>query len=119
MVGAIANPLKIALSLRMSTTRNAFVDGAGAGTFGLQARITPLSVSKMNSAGPEAPLFDTTNPEPPLNTAPVGAPATLTINGNGLPLPSYSVDVLEWLLATHHGVLGPATSPHAFTRLGS
>src|SRR6478736_4125595 len=118
-VDAIASPLKIACSLRISTTRNAVVDGAGGGTFGFHARITPLSVSNRNKAGAVAPFFETLKPVPPLNTAPVGAPATLTTNGTALPLPSYSVEVLEWLFATHHGVLGPATKPHAFTRFGS
>src|SRR5262249_37911311 len=118
-VGAIARPLKIACSLRMSTTRNAFIDGEGGGTFGFHARITPLSVSTTNQAVAVAPLFDTWKALPPVNTVPVGAPETVTTSGTALPLPSYSVEVFEWLFATHHGVLGPATKPQALTRFGS
>jgi hypothetical protein len=73
----------------------------------------------MNRAAPElVPLF-TTNPGLPLNTIPVGPPGTLTSSGIFAPAPVYSVDVPETLFADHHGVVGPATSPHAFTRSGS
>ena len=103
----------------MSTILNALVEGAGIGTFGFQPRITPLSVANRNTDGPSAPSCVTWNPEPPLNTVPVGAPPTVTTSGIGLPFPSYSVEVFEWLFATHHGVLGPETRPHAFTRFVS
>src|SRR5204862_1073169 len=109
----------MAPSLERSTTLKLFVDGAGGGTSGFQPRIVPLSVAKRNTDGSEAPLWLTTNPDVPLKTVPVGAPLTLTISGSGWPEPSYSVDVSVPLFATHHGVVGPDTRPHAFFRLGS
>src|SRR4051812_37025575 len=97
----------------------AWCEGGGGGTPGLHPRIVPLSVEKMNSAAPEFVPSLTTNPGPPLNTSPVGAPGTLTTSDCGVPDPSYSVDTSMPLSATHHGVPDPAARPHAFTRFGS
>ena len=93
--------------------------GAGGGTAGFQPRIWPPSVAKRNLAGPCAAPLVTTKSALPLNTVPVGWPATPTSIENFAPLPPYSVDVLVALLATHHGVMGPAVMPQAFTRSGS
>src|SRR5919204_3592709 len=97
----------------------AWVEGAGGGTAGLHPRMVPLSVANRNSAGPEFVTSVTTNCEPPLNTAPVGAPGTLTTSGIAVPVRSNSVDVSVPLFATHHGVVGPAVRPQALTRFGS
>src|SRR3954452_16032014 len=97
----------------------AMCDGGGGGTPGLQPRIVPSSVEKMNSAGPEFVPSLTTNPGVPLNTRPVGEVGTWTTSDCGTPSPSYSVDRSVPLSATHHGVEGPAARPQPFTRLGS
>src|SRR6266511_6356695 len=102
-----------------STPISVCVDSGGGGTAGLHPRIVPASVAKMNREEPELVPSLTTNPEPPLNTNPVGPPATLTTSGTALPDPSYSVETSVSLSATHHGVVGPATSPHALTRWAS
>src|SRR4051812_2821386 len=115
----MARPLKMASWPDMSTTLNALGDGAGAGTFGFHPRIVPDSPANRNSDGPESPMCETTKPDPPLKTVPVGAPNTFTTNGSGVPVPSYNVEVSVPLFATHQGVCGPATSPHAFLRFGS
>src|SRR6266536_3518202 len=99
-----------------STPISVCVDSGGGGTAGLHPRIVPASVAKMNREEPELVSTLTTNPEPPLNTSPVGAPGTLTTSGRALPDPSYRVERSVSLSATHQGVVGPATSPHAFTR---
>ena len=98
---------------------NAFVEGAGGGTPGFQPRIVPNSVANRNRDGPEKPSWLTTNREPPLNTAPVGAPGTFTTNGIAIPVPSYNVERSVPLSDTHQGVVGPDVSPHALTRFGS
>src|SRR6266550_1984634 len=77
------------------------------------------SVAYRKTEGPEAPSWLTTNPGPSLKTAPVGAPGTLTTSGIAAPVRSYNVERSVPLSATHHGEVGPATSPHALTRLGS
>jgi hypothetical protein len=46
-------------------------------TFGFQPLIVPLSLAKMNAAGPDLAPKLTTKPEPPLKTVPVGAPLTM------------------------------------------
>src|SRR5882724_12117876 len=85
-----------------------------------QPAINPPSPLKINSAG--LPL--TLKSWVALNTIPVGSTVVppplggkVTTNGSALPVPSYSVDVLLWLLATQKGVGGPATMPHGLTRL--
>src|SRR5262245_1589567 len=92
----------------------------------LNAEIVPSSLEKINraAAGEPTPLL-TTKPVPPLKTRPVGlpcappAPGTVnsvrmvlvaTLNRVVLPVP---------LSAIHQGVVGPATRPHALTRLES
>src|SRR5215813_5915707 len=89
----------------LSAPRIAAVAGAGGGTAGFQPRIVPDSVAKMNRDGPDAWPLVTTNPVPPLNTAPVGAPGTETTSETFVPLS-----------ATHHGVVGPAVNPQPLTR---
>ena len=80
-----------------------------------QARIVPPSVENRNSAGPEP----TTKCVPPLNTTPVGAVGTETTRAAAVPSPMWIVDVLEPLLATHHGDPELAARPQGFTRLAS
>src|SRR5262249_45561207 len=92
---------------------------AGGGTLGFQPRIVPDSVANANTAGPWNPACFTMNAGVPLNTVPVGAPATSTINGIAFPSASYSVETSFSLSATHHGEVGPAARPHALTRFGS
>src|SRR5262249_15129509 len=53
-----------------------------------------------------------------LNTTPVGA-GTVTCVALGTLLAGVIVEVSEPLLAGHHGVVGPATRPHGFTRRAS
>jgi hypothetical protein len=54
-----------------------------------------------------------------LKTVPVGAPGTVIFCGPAkLPSPSKIDDVPLALLATHHGLLGPAEMPHAFAQIG-
>jgi hypothetical protein len=50
--------------------------------------MVPSSVAKMNSAAPEFVPSVTTNPGPPLNTAPVGALGTFTTSPCLAPVPS-------------------------------
>ena len=88
-------------------------------TPGFQPRIFPSSVENRNSEGPDTPSWLTTKSELPLNTVPVGAPFTLTTSGMVAPVPSYRVETLVPLSATHHGVVGPAARPQALTRFGS
>src|SRR6266540_3229426 len=78
--------------------------------------IVPLSVEKMKRA--RAPPMRKLVASP-LNTRPVGAPATPTVSGTLPPTALYSVEASTPLSATHQGVVGPATSPHAFTRFVS
>jgi hypothetical protein len=90
-----------------------------ASTAGLQPLIVPLSLAKMNRAGPdlvpEASVTETTNPEPPLKTAPVGAPlAMLTTRPCFAPSALYNVDLSVPLSATHQGPLGGSVIPHPF-----
>src|SRR2546422_8749726 len=86
-------------------------------TDGFQPLIVPPSVEKMNRAAPlEGP---TGNPVPPLNTSPVGPPATATVSPSFAPAALYRVDTSAWLSATHHGDVELAASPQAFTRSGS
>src|ERR1700758_4836380 len=74
----------------------------------------------MKRACPVFPFCDTAKSlATPLKTAPVGAPATATVNACFAPAPLYSVDVFVPLFAVHHGVVGPATRPQPFTRLES
>src|SRR6266545_2040673 len=102
-----------------SAPTSVWVEGAGDGTAGLHPRIWPAIVAKMNRAAPELVPSVTTKPVPPLNTTPVGPPGTLTSSAILLPAPPYSVERFVRLSATHHGVVGPATSPHGFTSAGS
>src|SRR5436309_1426670 len=102
-----------------STTTSVLVDGVPAGTTGFHPRMVPLSVANRKRAGPACGPCPTTNSGPPLNTVPVGAPATCTTSDWGMPAPSYSVERSVPLSATHHGVVGPAARPHALTRFGS
>src|SRR5919198_1428794 len=102
-----------------SATMNDWVENGGGGTFGFQPRMVPLSVAHMKTDGPELSPWRTTKLSLSLKTIPVGAPATWTTSGNGVPSPVYRVDTLVPLSATHHGVVGPATSPQALTRFGS
>src|SRR5919197_300204 len=88
-----------------------------------QPSTLPSSVSNRNSA---LPPVGRANPAVGLKTAPVGALCTLTTSGeaggggNGTPSePRYNVDLLVWLSATHHGVVGPEVRPQALTRFGS
>ena len=55
----------------------------------------------------------------PLKTIPVGPPGTLTVSADFVPAPLYNVEVLVPLFDVHHGVVGPATSPHPLTSEGS
>jgi hypothetical protein len=93
-----------------------------------QPRIAPLSVSKMNAAGPSVGSVSVGTrklPGTPAKTTPVGLVGTLTTNGGdggggkGVPAKLYSVDTLGSLSDTHHGLVGPRASPHALTRFGS
>jgi hypothetical protein len=81
--------------------------------------MVPDSVANRNSAEADVVPSVTANPVPPLKTAPVGAPSTLTTSDWGDPSPLYSVEVSVPLFATHQNVDGPAVSPHAFTRFSS
>ena len=77
------------------------------------ARTVPSSVANRKRAKPLLPFWLTTKSEAlPLNTAPVGPPATVTVRACFAPAPLYSVEVFVPLLAAHHGVAGPAASPH-------
>ena len=71
--------------MALSTCRptNACVENIGGGTFGFHPVTSPLSLSKMNSAGPLFPLPSvTTNPDVELNTWPVGpSPGMFTVRG--------------------------------------
>src|SRR2546430_16863083 len=84
---------------------------------GVHPAMVPPSVEKMK----RAETFDgpTGKPKAPLKTIPVGPPTTVTSSPSFVPAALYRVDRSEWLSATHHGVAGPATSPHAFRRFGS
>src|SRR5262249_32820060 len=92
----------------------------------LNAESVPSSLEKMNRAalGEPTPLF-TTKPAPPLQTMPVGlpcappAPGTVNTAWTALVPTLNSVDLPVPLSEIHQGVVGPATSPQAFTRLGS
>ena len=92
------------------------------GSVSVQAVTVPASESKMNFDGTRMSPTLSLNPLVGLNTWPVGAPpGTETTNGTwvtGLPCtePEYSVARLVPLSATHSGVVGPAASPHGFTR---
>src|SRR4029453_15331317 len=56
----------------------------------------------------------------PLNTWPVGPPATVTIRPSFAPvLPLYRVDLSVPSSETHHGVVGPWEIPQPLTRSGS
>src|SRR5215475_3929003 len=92
-----------------------------------QPAIMPPSPQKMNSAAADLPAADTTKSALVLPTIPVGSKVTPPLEGGrlttsalpagcGTPLPSYSVDVSEWLLATQTGAVGRNTIPHGFTR---
>src|SRR5213594_466289 len=85
---------------------------------GFQPAIVPPSVAKMNRApallGPTRKLVAA-----PLNTIPVGAPSTETLRLRLTPVALYSVEKSAPLSETHHGVAGPATRPHPFTRRAS
>jgi len=75
----------------------------------------PLSLAKMNRAGPDWPFALTTKPEPPLKTIPVGAPLTmLTMRPCFAPSALYSVDLSVPLSATHQGPVGGSAIPHPF-----
>src|SRR5919204_3493981 len=78
-----------------------------------QARILPSSLAKMNRAA--VPLTRK-SVDDPLKTTPVGPPSTVTVSGIFTPAAVYRVDLSVPLSDTHQGVVGPATSPHAFTR---
>ena len=67
---------------------SAWVAGPGGGTAWFQPLMMPLSVAKMNVAGPESVPLLITNPFPPLKTMPVGAPGTVTTSGRTAPVPS-------------------------------
>jgi hypothetical protein len=71
----------MALSTCLPT--NACVENIGGGTFGFHPVTSPLSLSKMNGAGPPLPLPSvTTNPNVGLNTCPVGPlPGMFTVRG--------------------------------------
>src|SRR5438552_2926613 len=88
---------------------------------GLQPRILPSSVSKMNRDDPECPFSVTTKFVPGLGlaTAPVGALCTSISKGTLVPSPRYSVEESLPLSATHQGETGVAVSPQAFTSFGS
>src|SRR5436190_16825466 len=100
--------------------------GWGKSTLGAQPAIVPSSVAKRNRLGPDLPSLVTTNPLPPLNTIPVGAPppsgssgvgietTSGVPGGAGVPEASYSVDVLLWLFATHQNASGLKAMPHGF-----
>jgi hypothetical protein len=65
-----------------STAGTATHDGASDGTAGLQPLVIPVSLAKMNRAGPESLPSETTKLDPPLKAAPVGAPpGTATTSG--------------------------------------
>ena len=109
--------------LRSCTTTNALVEGGGGGTAGLHAESVPSSAAKMKRAVPDAAPDVTTKPVAlPLNTRPVGCPDTFTSSDCFPPSPSYSVEELVPLFATHQKVgvvAGPAASPHAFFSFAS
>ena len=122
-MSAIASPLKIAPGT--VTAVCACVEVGGGGTAGFQPVIVPASEENRKRAGPELEPECTTNPVPPLNTVPVGAPPGIdTVNGTfttgvAPTPPEYRVDTSVPLSATHAGVVGPNDSPHALTRLES
>src|SRR5436309_2165643 len=66
---------------------SAWVAGPGGGTAWFQPLMMPLSVAKMNAAGPELVPSLITNPLPPLKTMPVGVPGTVTTSGRTAPGP--------------------------------
>src|SRR6516162_5301753 len=119
---AIASPLKT--PPETDVPRNDCVDRGGGGTPGFHPRIVPPSVANMKTAGPECPLPSLiTKFELPLNTMPVGSPATPTTSGVGgnwaTPMPLYSVETSVPLSATHHGEVALAAIPQEFTRFAS
>src|SRR5690348_3811302 len=86
----------------------------------------PPSPEKMNSAAPDLPAALTTKSVVVLPTIPVGSKVAPPLEagrwttsalpaGCGTPLPSYSVDVSLWLLATQTGAVGRNTIPQGFT----
>ena len=82
-------------------------------TVGDQPRIVPPSVANRNRAAPDLPLWLTTNAAAfPLKTVPVGPPGTATVRADFTPAPLYNVEVFDPLFDVHHGVVGPALSPH-------
>src|SRR5437588_12823644 len=85
-------------------------------TVGLQPKMVPSSVSKMNLAEPDLLFSVTTNPAPPLNTTPVGALGTATTRPCFTPLRLYSVDLSVPLSLTHQGEVGVRVNPHGFTK---
>src|SRR3954453_288865 len=83
---------------------------------GAQPRIFPSCVAKRKRAEPLLPPSLTTNAaELPLNTVPVGPPATLTVSADFTPAALYSVEVFVPLFDVHHGVVGPALRPQPLT----
>ena len=85
----------------------------------VHACTVPSSVAKMNLAKLVPPGV-TGKVDAPLNTTPVGPPATATVSATLAPVvPLYRVEVSVPLLDTHHGVAGPETMPQPFTRLAS
>ena len=78
--------------------------------------MVPPSVANRNRAAPLLPFWLTTKSVAlPLNTVPVGAPATVTVSADFAPTPLYKVDVFDPLFEVHHGVVGPALNPHPLT----
>src|SRR5690242_6487981 len=89
-------------------------------TAGDQPRIVPPSVAKRKRALPLFPFWLTTKSALlPLNTVPVGPPATATVSAAFAPTPLYRVEVFVPLFDVHQGVVGPALRPHPFTSDGS
>ena len=93
---------------------------ADALTVGAHPRIVPASVAKRNRAAPLLPLWLIMKSELlPLNTVPVGPPATETVSATLAPEPLYSVVEFVPLSDAHHGVVGPALRPQPLTSVAS
>src|SRR5216683_2898858 len=101
------------------TATCAWCDGGGGGTPWFQPKILPSSVAKMNTEGPDAAPFETTNCVPAFETAPVGAFGTWTTSETAVPSARYSVVALAPLSDTHQGEGASVVSPQPLTRFAS
>ncbi len=118
--------MKTAAAAEASTTTTPAV---GSGVVRVQAEMVPSSLANRKRAGAVVPPRVMTKSVVGLATRPEGAagpeaPGRATTSGPGvvgwaIPSPSYRVASPVPLSATHHGVVGSASSPQEFTRLAS